>query len=191
MNPNQIESIWRFSHLPENFWGCKVSKIPDFPYKKTVEEWVLGFRKKYNKGKGLYIYGEYGHGKSALAAILLKTSIANQIPALWLNFKELQKISINEDKTMFNPDVSMLERAQNVEFLVIDEVQVRSNLHWPLGVLDDLVRYRFQNKRMTILTSNVTPNTLKTTEMTMSLASILKEAVDILRVKGKNFRDNN
>lgn len=191
METTKFQELCEHAMLPEKFWDCRVSEIPDKPYKRKVEEWVLNFKEKVSEGKGLYIFGKYGRGKSGIGSILVQASIAHHIPSLWLNFKELQKISIKEEKSMFNKDITMFERAQTVDFLIIDEVQVKSNLHWPLGVLDDLVRYRHQNKKPTVITSNVSPDILRDTPLTKSLASILSEAVYILLVEGKNFREKN
>ena len=184
----KYQELFKHCMLPQNFWDCKINQLPGQPYKKEIQDWVINFRKKHEQAKGLYLYGDYGRGKSGVASILVQAATAHKIPSLWLNYKELGRIVIDEKEHMFSADTTMLERARYVDFLIIDELQVRNNLHWLVHSVDDLIRFRCQNGLTTVITSNHSPIDLSENSISKSLASILSECVKSLLIHGKNFR---
>lgn len=188
--------FYKYVLLPEQYWNCTVAELPDkgsssnefgVPYKEVISDWVLNFKSKV-RGKGLYLYGEYGVGKTCIGAILLKAGIYHGYAGMWLNFPMIQEYSINPDRYMFSNTMSMIERAYDTDLLFVDELLIEKNKHWPLGILESLIRTRHQNKKTTILASNSSPNDLVKTDLTRGLASILSEATSALQISGKKFR---
>ena len=56
----------------------------------------------------------------------------------------------------------MLHEYRTCDFLVIDEFgKGRLDKEWPLEKLDDLINYRYNNKKITLLTTNYMPFDLK------------------------------
>jgi DNA replication protein DnaC len=191
-----MENKFKYMRLPEEYWKCTLSELPDngsskntknIPYKEIVREWVLNFKEK-SKARGLYLYGPYGTGKSGIGAILLKAGMAHGLIGLWVNFNSLSEIQIKADDIMFSNTTSMYERLFEVDVLFVDEIQLKKNKHFGLGLLEDIVRHRHQNKKVTFLASNHSPSDLKNFELTVGLHSILSEATDSLMIDGKNFR---
>ena len=139
-------------------------------------------------GPGLFFYGEYGVGKSSLGAILLKAAAAYQITSFWLNFKQLKDIDFHPEDFMFNQYMDFKERAIDVDFLFVDEFQCKSNLHWPIGVLEDIIRLRYQNLKTTCMSSNSSPWKIKESKVCGGLRAIMTEAMIGIRIEGKQFR---
>ena len=182
----QIE-IYQHFQIPRNHWDCTISELPEGNHKEIIADWVLNFKSRIT-GPGLYMYGEYGVGKSGLGAILLKAAAAHQITGLWLNFKEINDMSIRREDFMFNSQLSMMERALEVDFLFVDEFQNRNNQHWPIGKLEDLVRLRHQDLKVTCISSNVSPLKVRDTGVCKGLYAVMQEAMTGLKVEGKQFR---
>jgi len=195
---NDPTKYYEYCKIPSQYWGCRLSEIPDdgsrnnelkVAYKEIIKDWVLNFKSKIG-GPGLYLYGPFGRGKSGIGAILLKAGAFNGHAGLWLNFPLLQEYDIKPEKYMFDVTTSMIERAYQTDLLFVDEILVAENRHWPLGVLETLIRVRHQNNQTTILASNTSPKTLyeNKTGLTGGLASIISEAMISLEINGKKFR---
>ncbi len=184
----QHRELFTYYGIPKKHWDVRLGELPESEYKKEIEEWVLNFKDKLKAGKGLYLYGPYGTGKSAIGSMLLRAAAANRIPGLWLNYKELQSISINVNDHMFSSDMTMMGRIMTVDFLFVDEFQIKNNQHWSVDKLDDIIRQRFQSELTTVIASNVSPADLVKKEMCGSLADFLREAVSSLMISGKDFR---
>ena len=192
------KKLYEYIRLPSEYWDCSTSQIPDdgsrnnelkVPYKEIVLDWVLNFKQKIN-GPGLYLFGPYGRGKSGIGAIILKAGAFNGTAGLWLNFPLLQEYSIKPERYMFDNNTSLLERAFETDLLFVDEILIDKNKHWPLGILETLIRVRHQNNQTTILASNKSPKDLLTnnTGLTGGLASIISEATISIEIDGKKFR---
>lgn len=193
---SEITKLYPNVMLPENYWNCRLSEIPDncsdknyfkVPYKKVLEDWVLNFKDKIG-GKGIHFYGPYGTGKSGAASIILKAGVHYGYLGLWMNFQMIQEYSTRRDKYMYSDSCTMLDRALQTELLYIDEVVLKDNKQWSLSVLEDIVRIRHQNSLTTLLSSNSSPLDFSKYNLTKGLASILSEATFALHIDGKKFR---
>jgi primosomal protein DnaI len=177
----------RFTLLPEEHWYAVVSKVQDSSNPDLIQSWLEDPTEHLeSSSKGLYIYGQYRRGKSSLAALIMKLSLARGIYGLWLNYRDLPGYVINKD--LFTDNQTILERAKEVELLVIDEFypEVRTGF-FPVKTLDDLIRDRLQKNKTTIITSNCSPNDLikgKLKDLTSSLVFVLGDACSSVELKG-------
>lgn len=191
MHSERVLEKFKFTLLPENHWNANVSKLQTFSKPELIDNWIENAADLISgNSKGLYVYGPYGVGKSSFAAVIAKLAMSRGVYSLWLNYRDLPGYTMNKD--MFTEDLSMLDRAKQVDLLIIDEFypEVRTQF-FPIKCLDDLVRTRVQNKKTTIITSNCSPNDLnkgKLKEMTASLMAILPEACESVLISGKDLR---
>lgn len=188
-----LQKIYNRIRLPELYWESRFSMIPDKPYKERVLEWDHDHIKdRLREGKGLYLYGTYGHGKSAIAALILKSAAAKAILGLWINFRDLTEAKI--DKTSFDDFETLRERAFSVPLLVVDEFEVCLPDWYNVKLLDNLVRTRHQDKKITIITSNhspkdlLFPNNKELANLSGSFLGVFPEVFNMVHVNGKNFR---
>jgi DNA replication protein DnaC len=185
--------------LPELYWESRLSIIPDSPHKEVVEQWDHdNVRDRISEGKGLYIYGKWGTGKSAIAAIILKAAAANGIFGLWVNFKDLPSVHVDDDT--FDDFETFPERLRAVDLLVIDEFEATKKKWFAIELMEDIVRTRHQNKKVTLITSNQSPvdltfpgakptiNDKELRHLTEGFLGVYPEAFHDLEVIGKNFR---
>lgn len=182
--------LFEVVNLPKNHWECRLSEIPELPYKAVLEDWIQSIRQNVQDGKGLFLYGKFGTGKSGAAAILVKAAIAKTLSCLWVAAESLPDYKIREQEFWFSEETTMMERIRAVSLLVIDDVVIRElkdqKNQWLETSLEMVIRRRMDQKLCTVITSNHNPEYIKTN--VPAIASILKECCLPVRVEGKNFR---
>jgi len=132
----------------------------------------------------MLLLGDYSTGKSGCAAIMLKAAAAHGFIGLWVRARELPKFVV--EKTSFDEDATVIQRAERVPILVIDEVQIRAKLAYAEEAVEMLVRQRIDDQLCTILTTNHPIEELK--KKYRALTEALTEAVEPVIVSGYNFR---
>lgn len=106
----------------------------------------------------LVLFGCVGSGKTLLATATLKSLIIRyQLSGKFIDFQyllSLLKAQFEENRS----GESLLAMYRHIDILVIDEfAKGRLDKEWPLEMLDDLVNYRYNHKKITIITTNYLP----------------------------------
>jgi DNA replication protein DnaC len=172
--------------IPRVHWKVKFIDIPDkCSHKKAVRSYLDKIRYNVLSGKGLLLWGDYGRGKSALAAICLVHAAANGFIGHWIKAKEIPKHVI--EQTPFDDELTMYERAQECPLLVIDEFQIRyEETKYTEWSAEDLVRSRIDQKLATIMTTNVPLRQIEASYP--AFYSVLQEGLYPIKVQGHDFR---
>ena len=171
--------------IPINHWDAKFRYIPDgLRHKEVVREYCDNIRENLQKGQGLYLWGEYSTGKSALAAICLKAAANHRIVGRWVRAKELPNIQISKQRD--ESEGLYYETLKNCPLLVLDEFQMREDIKYTENLAEDVIRFRIDNKLSTVITSNVVVTDLK--QRYPALYAVLQEAVYPVKVHGHDFR---
>lgn len=168
--------------IPPKHRDATLDALPNKPYRRTVCNYLRNLRRNLHDGVGLYLYGDYGFGKSALGCIILKFVSQVGRTGLFLKCKRLPDLIINE--ILFDEDVTWYRRMRDVDVLVIDEVLVCGDRRD--RYLEDLVRDRSDSGLTTIVTTNESPKALG--EKFRSFANVIQECMVSVLVDGKNFR---
>ncbi len=105
--------------------------------------------------KGLLLMGPSGVGKTHLAVAALKELIRRGHGGLFCDYRELLK----EIQASYNPasestEVGILEPIRSVEILVLDDLGASKPSAWVLDIIGLVLNARYNERRITILTSN-------------------------------------
>jgi DNA replication protein DnaC len=112
--------------------------------------------------KGLLLMGPSGVGKTHLAVAALKELIQRGHAGLFCDYRELLK----EIQASYNPasestEMRILEPIRTVEVLVLDDLGASKPSAWVLDIIGLVLNARYNERRVTILTTNYfdeTPN---------------------------------
>jgi len=171
--------------IPKVHWQAKLANIPDeCKHKETMQKYVDIIDEKVSDSCGLLLHGDYSQGKSALGSICLKAAACKGIIGFWIHAKEIPHHIIKE--TRFDSEFTVYERALSVPLLVIDELQIRKNPAYTEFSAEDLIRSRVDEQKTTIVTTNVSIQSIKTDFP--ALFAVLEEAVLPIKISGHNFR---
>jgi DNA replication protein DnaC len=130
---------------------------------KQAKLLAQGFVRDYpGTEKGLLLMGPSGVGKTHLAVAALKELIRRGHAGLFCDYRELLK----EIQASYNPasestEMGVLEPIRTVELLVLDDLGASKPSAWVLDIIGLILNARYNERRMTILTTNfydVTPD---------------------------------
>lgn len=116
-----------------------------------------GFVRDYpaSAEKGLLLMGPSGVGKTHLAVAALKELIKRGHDGLFCDYRELLK----EIQGSYNPasestEMGILEPIRTAEILVLDDLGASKPSAWVLDIIGLVLNARYNEKRVTILTTN-------------------------------------
>jgi DNA replication protein DnaC len=115
-----------------------------------------GFVQNYpTTEKGLLLIGPSGVGKTHLAVAALKELIKRGHEGLFCDYRELLK----EIQASYNPasestEMAVLEPIRTAELLVLDDLGASKPSAWVLDIIGLVLNARYNERRMTILTTN-------------------------------------
>lgn len=149
-------SSFSFDHLNEEQkkkLASNIRKIKEFC--RTAQDCFVDSENQKAKKYFVTLFGPVGCGKTLLATAALKHLIMHDnMTGKFVDFQYLlsQLRAVYDEK---KTGESILQKLRDVDVLIIDEFgKGRSDKEWQLEKLDDLVNYRYNQKKITILTTN-------------------------------------
>ena len=107
--------------------------------------------------KGLFINGHCGVGKSMLVAIVANEAVRNGRTVFFTSVpKLLQTIKATFDKDTGEDTGGLIQRLESVDLLIFDDLGSERATEWVAEILFSLINERYQNRKQTIFTSNLT-----------------------------------
>jgi DNA replication protein DnaC len=124
---------------------------------KQAKLLTQGFVRDYpgSTEKGLLLMGPSGVGKTHLGVAALKELIRRGHNGLFCDYRELLK----EIQASYNPasestEMAILEPIRTAEILVLDDLGASKPSAWVLDIIGLVLNARYNEKRVTILTTN-------------------------------------
>jgi DNA replication protein DnaC len=92
---------------------------------------------------------------------------------------------------MFDDDQTLWDRAKSVQVLILDDLGkgVQDRTGFGMRVLDELIRHRNANQRVTFVTTNIPIRALHE-ELKESTMHSLKECIYPVKIDGEDMRDD-
>lgn len=135
------------ANIPRKFWQA-IERVRELTtYEIPVE-----------KGKGLYIFGGVGTGKTETACAIARRALRQHRRVLYLN----EPLFLGELKGIYaakREDMSAeekIEQASKAEVLIIDDMGKTKPTTFAVETLYRIIEYRYANELTTIVTSNHT-----------------------------------
>ena len=176
-----VQDIKERANLPATYYDASIDKFKWDAYldekgsvvdistqKRFVESFINNFEQWQERGLGFYIYSKArGTGKTFLASCICNSLMTKyQISTKFVSASELINLSKQETKLgEKNPIDVMCE----CKILVLDDVgQKTTGEEWMNDLLFKIIEARYQNKLVTLFTSNVKCNELRVDDRVMS-----------------------
>jgi DNA replication protein DnaC len=172
-------------NIGPRFWQCTFDKIPDkCSHKLEFKKWLSNITSNLNKGIGLLISGDYGAGKTSLAVIAMKNTAIRKGSAIMIRGNQLRQGIIQDEDS---EDTSLRKRVSEVDLLVLDDLGSEHETAFGNSVLEEILRERYDNKKATIITTNLSKEAL-IAKLGESMISFLSASTVHIICSGHDFR---
>lgn len=181
--------------IPERYWGVRLGNIPDTAaHKVEVTNYLAKLDELVPKGIGLFLWSkENSTGKTAIACMAGIKGMMLGYSVLFITAEDLKEAMLNDER--FDEHSSVVQRAKNVDLMILDDLgkEYKGSSGFSETRFENLLRYRIQRNRATVVTSNLRPNQIGSI-YAVDLAEVMKEALYGVEVVGedrggKNWRN--
>ena len=147
------------ANLPRLYEECTLSNYkPEAGNASQLRAFNLAYRlvESYpGDGRGLLLLGSCGVGKTHLAVAVLRGLIEKGVRCLFYDFGALLKaIQSSYNPNPHSSESDVLAPVFEAEVLVLDELGAARPTEWVLDTMLHIIRARYNDKRLTIFTSN-------------------------------------
>ncbi|HET9676062.1 MAG TPA: ATP-binding protein [Solirubrobacterales bacterium] len=186
------------SVIPPRYRGESFDRPPvsdmarDLQTKIAVNEvraFVDNLDERLREGRGLWLFGDTGTGKTTLAMLISKAALeAGKTVAIYSLPKLLARIRRTYDSEPGGDSyLSFFERLTSVDLLHIDDLGAEKRSDWVLEQLYALVNERYEAQRSILITTNL-PHTELEEQIGSRTVSRLTQICDEVEVRGEDRR---
>ncbi|HYK89547.1 MAG TPA: ATP-binding protein [Acidobacteriota bacterium] len=194
----RAERLLSDARIPKRYEHCDLdSYIPQHDSQKKAKVDVEYFLEKYPTiDVGLLFLGTCGVGKTHLAVALLKSVILEKGDVgLFYDFRDLlREIQASWNSVSQTSELEVLRPVLDANVLVLDELGANKPTDWVRDTMAHIINCRYNEKKMTIFTSNYLDSSTKPGEETLvdriglRLRSRLYEMCKAVEIHGDDFR---
>jgi DNA replication protein DnaC len=149
------------SVIPPRYRGVSFDRPPVTEIEpmvvRVVRSWVEDLEANVEAGRGLWLMGDTGTGKTTLAMLVSKAALEeNRSVAIYSLPKLLARIRRTYDSEPGGDSyLSFFERLTSVDLLHIDDLGAEKRSDWVLEQLYALVNERYEAQRSMVVTTNL------------------------------------
>jgi len=152
------EQLLLKARIPERYMRCSLDNYyPQESSQQRAKEEVEQFIKEYPDVKtGLLFMGSCGVGKTHLALAAIRYLILEKgVPCLFYDFRDLIKeLQSTYSRDSEYSELDILQPVLSKEVLVLDELGARMMSPWVRDILTHILIQRYNEKLITLITSN-------------------------------------
>ena len=186
------------SVIPPRYRGVSFDRPPvsdmarDLQTKIAVNEvrdFVENLEERLRQGRGLWLFGDTGTGKTTLAMLISKAALeAGKTVAIYSLPKLLARIRRTYDSEPGGDSyISFFERLTSVDLLHIDDLGAEKRSDWVLEQLYALINERYESERSVLITTNL-PHPDLEEQIGSRTVSRLTQMCDEIEVRGDDRR---
>jgi DNA replication protein DnaC len=130
---------------------------------RRVREYCRSIADNLDQGRGLWLYGSSGTGKTTLAMLVSRTALeAGRSVAIYSLPKLLARIRRTFDAEHGEQSYAdLFQRLATVDLLHIDDLGAENRTEWVLEQLYALVNERYESQRSLVVTTNLEEHELE------------------------------
>ncbi len=178
--------------IPRRYRGVSFDRPPVTeiapPVVAAVRRYVERIDEQLDAGRGLWLFGSVGTGKTTLAMLVSRHALeAGRSVAIYSLPRLLAEIRTTFDDQRAGSYVDLLDRLTAVDLLHIDDVGAEKTTPWVLEQLYAIVNARYEDERSMIITTNLERDDLAE-QINERTVSRLEEMCEVLPLYGSDAR---
>jgi DNA replication protein DnaC len=164
-----------------------VTDMPE-PQVRIVRRFVAALEENLDGGRGLWLHGQVGTGKTTLAMLVSRAALdAGRSVAIYSLPRLLAEIRATFESDGDGSYVSFLDRLAAVDLLHVDDVGAEKTSDWVLEQLYAIVNARYEEERSVVITTNLERDALAT-QINERTVSRLEEMCTLVPLYGEDAR---
>jgi DNA replication protein DnaC len=178
------------SAIPARYRGVSLDRPPisematdpsRAPVYEAVREFAAEVSERLDAGRGLWLMGDVGTGKTVLEAG--RTVAIYSLPRLLARIRRTYDADAGEDSYL-----DFFERLTSVDLLHIDDLGAEKRSDWVLEQLYAIVDERYESQRSIVVTTNLDQAELETQIGPRTVSRLLEICGDPLPLFGEDLR---
>jgi DNA replication protein DnaC len=154
---------------------------------QAVKRYVRNIDENLDNGRGLWLWGDVGTGKTTLAMIVSKAAIdAGRSVAIY-SLPRLLNL-LRESMESEGGLLDLLDRLSAVDLLHIDDLGAENRTDWVLEQLYSIVNARYEAQRAILATTNLMPDDLNGRLGERTVSRLVEICGDPLALAGDDKR---
>jgi DNA replication protein DnaC len=183
------------SVIPRKFQGVSFDRPPvsteiNATVVNAVRDWVGNLGANLEAGRGLWLMGDTGTGKTTLAMLASKTALEDSrsvaiysLPKLLARIRQTYDAEPGGDSYL-----AFFERLTSVDLLHIDDLGAEKRSDWVLEQLYALVNERYEAQRSILVTTNLNQQELEEQIGSRTVSRLIEICGDPLPLFGSDNR---
>jgi DNA replication protein DnaC len=154
---------------------------------RSVRRYVRAIEENLDRGRGLWIQGDVGTGKTTLAMLVSKAALdAGRSVAIYSlpRLLNLLRESMDSEKGM----VDFMDRLTAVDLLHLDDLGAENSSDWVLEQLYSIVNARYEAEQAIVATTNLMPDELSERLGARTVSRLVEICGDLLPLFGEDKR---
>src|SRR5881394_1436776 len=179
--------------IPRKYRGVSFDRPPisDMPAASVQVVWAYlrNLDERLAEGRGLWLYGDVGTGKTTLAMLVSKTALeAGRSVAIYSLPRLLAEIRDTYEEGSRHSYTDLLDRLAEVDLLHVDDLGAEKSSPWVLEQLYAIVNARYEGERSITITTNILDREALADQITPRTVSRLEQICEVIPVCGTDHR---
>lgn len=182
------------SVIPKRYRGVSFDRPPVTEIDRfmvgAIREWIDDMDANLEQGRGLWLMGNTGTGKTTLAMLVSKEALRRgHTVAIYSMPKLLSRIRATFDAENGEESYAdFFERLCDVDLLHIDDLGAEKQTEWVLEQLYALINERYERERSIVVTTNLTQEELEVQIGPRTVSRLIEICGEALPLWGEDAR---
>ena len=180
--------------IPRRYRGVSFDRAPVSDIARTAPEQIRAVRRyvqsieqNLDSGRGLWIQGDVGTGKTTLAMLVSKAALdAGRSVAIYSLPRLLNLLRESMDSE--GGKLDFMDRLTAVDLLHIDDLGAENQTDWVLEQLYSIVNARYEAERSIVATTNLMPDALSDRLGARTVSRLVEICGDLIPLYGQDKR---